>query len=197
MISAIAAMDRFGIIGNGKGLPWRSLPRDMARFKQLTFGKPVIMGRGTYDSMSAPLPERFNIVMSREIKASPFSRFVPVKSVYDAISEANDYHNHHYTNEAFIIGGGQIFEQTVELWDRIYLTVVGKNSSVTMRDAVRFPITFADRFHWECSEFCRHSADDRNRHDMTFITLDRMSRERVEMRPDRSIGFQRILELSS
>ena len=130
MIALIAAVADNGIIGAGGKLPWH-LPEDLKKFKELTTGKVVIMGRKTYESIIAmlgkPLPNRQNVVITRntEYKGPSFTKVseseVPqVQVFYDVHSalEANK------SNDIFIIGGGEIYKQALEVADTMYITHV-------------------------------------------------------------------------
>ena len=118
-ISAIVAASSNNVIGNNGGLPWR-LPEDLKRFKAITMGKPMIMGRATWDSIGRALPGRKNIVVTRR------KNFVAegcdvVATVDDAIAAAGE------VDEVMIIGGGQLYRQLLPRTDRIYLTRVHAN----------------------------------------------------------------------
>jgi dihydrofolate reductase len=115
IISLIAAMDRNRLIGCDNGLPWH-LPDDFKHFKAITMGKPVIMGRKTFESIGKPLPGRKNIVLSRTgFKASGI-KVVP--DIDQALTEAND------AEEVMIIGGANLYRQMIDRADRMYLTQV-------------------------------------------------------------------------
>ena len=120
-ISLVVAASENNAIGQNNALLWK-LPNDMKFFKNLTWGMPVIMGRKTFESMaSRPLPGRINIVISRNPDALPIMENVwPANSLENAISLA------HSTDslEAFIIGGGDIYKQSITIADRIYMTRV-------------------------------------------------------------------------
>ena len=118
-ISAIVAASTNNVIGKNGDLPWR-LPEDLQRFKAITMGKPMIMGRATWDSIGRALPGRQNIVVTRQ------ENFVAegcdvVATVDDAIAAAGD------VEEVMIIGGGQLYRQLLPRTDRIYLTRVHAN----------------------------------------------------------------------
>lgn len=115
-ISIIVAASTNNVIGKDGGLPWR-LPEDLKRFKEITMGKPVIMGRATWDSIGRALPGRQNIVMTRQ------SGFVAegcdvVATVEEALAVASN------AEEVMIIGGGDIYRQFLPRTDRIYFTRV-------------------------------------------------------------------------
>lgn len=105
------------VIGRANKLPWH-LPRDLKRFKDLTVGHPVIMGRKTYESVGMPLPKRENIVVSRQPGyAAPGVRVVATVDEALKLCEGK-------TDEAFIIGGGELWRASWDKIDRIYLTVI-------------------------------------------------------------------------
>ncbi|MFQ3344435.1 MAG: dihydrofolate reductase [Candidatus Poseidoniales archaeon] len=135
LIAMIVAMDETGAIGDGNTIPWK-LSDDMARFKQITEGhgnNAVIMGRKTWSSLPQtfrPLPDRLNIVMSRNSKwkeNGSESAIYPGRAIEIAHSEACE--------ECWIIGGSQIYELFIELVDEIHITRVhAKNSGI-----IKFP----------------------------------------------------------
>lgn len=119
MISIIAAISENNCIGKDGTLPWH-IPADLAHFKQHTTGKTVLMGRSTWESLPAavrPLPNRTNIVITRN-NAFPLppkvERYTDIKAAIQAHSSD--------TSELMIIGGASIYEQTIELVDRLYIT---------------------------------------------------------------------------
>jgi len=118
-ISAIVAASTNNVIGKNGGLPWR-LPEDLKRFKAITMGKPMIMGRATWDSIGRALPGRQNIVMTRQKNFIAEGCDV-VATVDDAITVAGG------AEEVMIIGGGQLYRQLLPRTDRIYLTRVHAN----------------------------------------------------------------------
>lgn len=125
MISLIVAMAQNHVIGVNNDLPWH-IPADLKRFKSLTVGKPVIMGRKTFESIFArlgkPLPDRPNIVISR----SGFQKD-GVESYSDLNTAIEKTKQKYPDQEIMIIGGAQIFEQSLPFADRLYLTVIEKN----------------------------------------------------------------------
>ncbi len=116
LLSAIVAMTRSGVIGQNNALPWR-LPKDLQYFKECTMGAPIIMGRKTFDSLKRPLPGRKNIVISRNPTAV-LAPAIGVSSLEAAIVEAKKAQ----VAEIFVIGGGQIFSESLPLLDRLYIT---------------------------------------------------------------------------
>lgn len=124
-ISAIAAMSKNRVIGRDNALPWH-IPEDFKYFKRTTFGKPVIMGRKTYESLGQPLPGRINIVISRnpdDIKGDVFA----VDTLEKAIERATAIALADSVDEIFIIGGGQIYTAALPQTDRLYLTVIDES----------------------------------------------------------------------
>ena len=123
-VSMIVAMGNTEnrVIGRDNGLIW-NLPGDLPRFKQLTLGHPVIMGRKTFDSIIAflgkPLPGRTSIVITRDASWS-HEGVVAAHSLEEALEQARTCD----TDEVFVIGGGQIYEQALPVTDRMYLTLV-------------------------------------------------------------------------
>lgn len=114
MIKIIAAISKNRVLGDDNKLIW-SLPNDLKRFKKLTTNNTVVMGRKTYESIGRPLPNRRNIVITRDENYHNDNIEV-VNSIKEALLLCN--------NDCFIIGGGQIYKQTLDLADKIYLTVV-------------------------------------------------------------------------
>lgn len=98
------------------------IPEDMRHFKELTTGHVVIMGRKTYETLGKPLPNRTNIVITRDLSYKAEGAIV-VHSLDDALGKAKE----HETNEVFIMGGGEIYEQAIGLADKLYLTLVHQN----------------------------------------------------------------------
>ncbi|MDO8730880.1 MAG: dihydrofolate reductase [Candidatus Omnitrophota bacterium] len=119
MISLIVAASRNGVIGANNKLPWH-LPADLKRFKQLTMGYPILMGRKTFESIGKPLPGRTNIVITRQ-KGFQCCGTTVVHSVEEALLICEN------EKETFVIGGAEIFQQALPLADRIYLTRIEKD----------------------------------------------------------------------
>lgn len=133
-ISIIAAMDEKRGIGKDNKIPWH-IKEDFKRFRTLTSGHPIVMGRKTWDSLPfKPLPNRLNIVVSR--KAGKLAQGASVViSLDDALTLAKQYESDKskqdttHIQEVFIIGGGQIFEQALPFADKLYLTIVESPSA--------------------------------------------------------------------
>ncbi len=128
-ISIIAALDEKRGIGRDNKLPWH-IPEDLKRFKELTMGHPVIMGRKTFESileyLKKPLPGRKNIVITRNPGTvySNRSRIGGEVAIVDSIEKALNKAKQTETDEIFIIGGAQIFDQAISITDNLYLTLV-------------------------------------------------------------------------
>ena len=125
-ISIIAAVAKNGIIGADNQLPWR-LSEDLKNFRRLTWGSPVIMGRKTFDSIGKPLPGRFNIVITRN-SSSSFPGCTTADSPAEAITIAKKNLGENDTGEIFIIGGAEIYRQTMSLADKMYLTEIEQSA---------------------------------------------------------------------
>ncbi|MEK4425303.1 type 3 dihydrofolate reductase [Solibacillus sp. FSL K6-1523] len=116
MISLIVAHDKNYVIGYENAMPWH-LPGDLKYFKDMTMGKPIIMGRKTFESIGRPLPGRRNIVISRNAQYAAEGIEV-VGSLDAALALVKD------VEEIMIIGGAQIFEQSMEIADKLYITEI-------------------------------------------------------------------------
>ncbi|HTT39574.1 MAG TPA: dihydrofolate reductase [Burkholderiales bacterium] len=115
-VSLIVAMDRNGVIGRQGKVPWR-LPADLKRFRTLTMGHHILMGRKTWESIGRPLPGRTNIVVTRNrAYSAPGATVAP--SLHAALELARD------DAETFVIGGGEIYREALPLADRVYMTRV-------------------------------------------------------------------------
>ena len=117
-VSLIAAVASNGVIGRRGALPWK-LPGDLARFKRLTMGHPVIMGRSTFQSMGRPLPGRTNIVLSRDAHLR-----IPGCTVVHGAAEALQAASGTGTDESFVIGGAEVYALFLPEAGRMYLTWV-------------------------------------------------------------------------
>nr|AIA18820.1 Dihydrofolate reductase [uncultured bacterium] len=120
-ISIFAALSENHVIGVKGGLPWH-IPDDFKRMKEVTMGHTIVMGRKTYESIGRVLPKRTNIIISRDPDYKVDGGIVRL-SLDEALTEAKK----HETDEIFIFGGGQIFEQAMPITDKLYLTIVHKN----------------------------------------------------------------------
>ena len=121
-VALIAAVANNGVIGSGNHIPWR-LPGDFAHFKRMTMGKPLIMGRKTFESIGRPLPGRTNIVVTRQEGYQPNGVIVH-STLETALEHAQQIAKSDRANEVMIGGGAEIYRQAMPLADRIYLTQV-------------------------------------------------------------------------
>jgi dihydrofolate reductase len=158
LVIAVAEND---VIGRGNQLPWH-LPADLRHFKSLTVGKPVLMGRKTYESIGKALPGRMNIVLSRSPAFSPRD-CVAVKTLHEARAAAGQ-------STLMVIGGAEIYRQCLTLASRIHLTLV--HAQIDDGDTV-----FAGwrGTEWDEASCERHEADEKNAYAYSFITLERIS----------------------
>ena len=121
-VAIIAAIAENGVIGDGNHIPWR-LPGDFAHFKRMTMGKPLIMGRKTFESIGRPLPGRTNIVVTRQEGYHPDGVIV-ISSLDEALERAQEIAQTDRANEVMIGGGAEIYRQALPFADRMYLTQV-------------------------------------------------------------------------
>ena len=122
VISHLVAMAKNRVIGVNNDLPW-ILPDDLNHFKKYTLNKPIVMGRKTFESIGKPLPQRINIVISRSL--SEIEGVNVFSEVEDGIAFANQYNEEHQLeDEVIIIGGAQIFNETLPIMNRLVLTQV-------------------------------------------------------------------------
>ena len=159
MISIIVAMDRNRLIGSNNGLPWR-LPADLKHFKATTLGKPIIMGRKTYESIGRPLPERQNIVVSRTagFVAPGCTTVTSADAALEAAGSAA---------EIIVIGGAQLYAQLLPRVRRIYLTQI----DAAFDGDAWFPKL--DEVQWHETAREDHAPDDRNPYAYSFVVLER------------------------
>jgi dihydrofolate reductase len=160
-LSLIAAMAENRVIGRDNQLPWR-LPADLQHFKRLTLGKPIVMGRKTWESLPGLLPERPHIVITSNPDYQANGCAV-VNSIDQALKAAGD------VEEIMIVGGAAFYEQMLPMADHLYLTIVH-----TEVDGDAFFPDY-DASQWQEREREAHHADERNPFDYTFLTLDRIS----------------------
>ncbi len=160
LISLIVAMAKNRVIGRGNQMPWH-LPADLRHFKSVTLGKPVIMGRKTFESIGRPLPGRRNVVISRNANWHA-DGVESVNSLDAALALVQD------ADEVMIIGGGQLYREALPLAQRLYLT------------HIELPVSDADtwfpdysQYQWQqCAEEL-HDPDEKNPYHYRFETLER------------------------
>jgi dihydrofolate reductase len=161
IISAIVATAHDGVIGKDNEIPWY-LPADFAYFKRMTLNHHIIMGRNCYESIGRPLPKRTNIVVTR----NPFfivSGCVVVHSVAEALKIAEE----NGEEEVFIIGGGEIYQQTMHLLNRLYITEV----DLYTEGSIFFPKI--NSTEWDLISEEKHLKDDKNEWDYTFKVYEK------------------------
>ena len=162
-ISIIAAVAQNGVIGRGGKLPWH-LPDDLRRFKRLTMGHTIVMGRRTWESIGRPLPGRRTIVVSQQPQYRVEAQGVEVAaSLDDALRNAKTADD----DEVFIVGGAELYRGALPRSDRLYLTRV----LATLEGDTYFPEI--DWRRWRLDESEMHDADDRNDHRVSFEIYER------------------------
>ncbi len=159
MLSIIAALSRNGVIGKDNQLPWR-LPADLKHFKAVTLGKPVIMGRKTFESIGKPLPGRANIVVSRDPQFRAAGIAV-AHSLDDALAQV------HAAPEIMLIGGAQLYAQTLPRAQRLYLTLIGTD----IDGDTHFPQY--DPTEWREMAREDHAPNENNPYPYSFVVLER------------------------
>ena len=159
VISLIAAMDRNGVIGKKQALPWY-LPADLRHFKKVTAGKPIIMGSTTFASISRALPERVNIVLTRDTDFVAEGCII-VHSVEEALRAAEGH------DEVMVIGGANVFAQFLPLARKMYLTMI----DAEIDGDVYFPEW--DSHEWRETNREEHDPDEKNLYHYTFLTYER------------------------
>jgi dihydrofolate reductase len=161
MTTIVVAMGEKNEIGADNQLLWH-LPKDLKHFKDLTSGHPIIMGRKTYESIGKALPNRTNIVISR--KKNWFEEgILIVGSIKEAVKFAKKI-----DENVFIIGGGNIYEQTMEIADKLEVTLV----KAELKADTFFPKI--DPKIWKLTEEIFHEKDDKNQYDFSFQTYEKI-----------------------
>ncbi|MCB9981397.1 MAG: dihydrofolate reductase [Rhodospirillales bacterium] len=189
-LSSIVAIAKNHVIGKDNGLIWH-LPEDLKHFKRTTLGKPILMGRKSYESLGKPLPGRPNIVVSRAFQNMPNDNPTPIykdmepdepeadrkinegpflyASLEDGIAAMKNMAREMGVDEVFITGGGQIYKETLPLTERLYLTVLNREYEGD---------TFFPEFDWNEWNIAaeeKHPADPANdRPAFTFYTLEKI-----------------------
>jgi len=161
IVSAIVATAKNNVIGINNDIPWY-LPEDLKYFKKKTLNHHIIMGRKSYESIGRPLPKRTNVIVTRD----PFyiaSNCLVTHSVEEALKLALDNNE----DEAFIIGGGEIYKLAMPFIDRLYLTTV----DLEVEGAVFFPEI--DESEWDLISEEAHEADEKNKMRYVFKVLER------------------------
>jgi dihydrofolate reductase len=159
-VSLIWAMAKNRVIGINNQLPWK-LPADMKWFRQNTLGKPIIMGRKTFESFGGkPLPDRKNLIVTQD-KHYHADNAIVCHSIEQALQQANNM------EEVMVIGGMSLYKQTLPIADRLYMTVVDAN----VEGDAWFPDF--DMNDWNQLESHHHTADEKNAFSCDFTVLQR------------------------
>lgn len=160
-ISCIVATAKNNVIGKDNQIPWY-LPADLKYFKKCTLDHHIIMGRNCFESIGRALPKRTNVIVTRDMFYT-VSNCMIAHSVGEALSIAED----NGEEEAFIIGGGQIYKQTIDLWDKLYLTEV----DLEVDGDVFFPEI--DLTEWKMIKKKDYNKDEKNSHNYSFQQFER------------------------
>ncbi len=151
-VSLIVAATRNQVIGRDNQMPWH-LPADLRHFKQRTLGKPIIMGRKTWESLGRPLPGRLNIVITQQA-ATAFDGAEVFSDLQAAIQRGQEWASEQGADEVMVIGGGQLYQQALCLTQRVYLTRI----DLELEGDTFFPVLDAQQ--WQLIEAQAHPAQD-------------------------------------
>lgn len=160
-LSIIVATDQHGLIGKDNDLPWR-LSADLRYFREITMGKPIIMGRLTHESIGRPLPGRKNIILTTD-EGYQAEGCTVCQTIDQAISECDG------AEEAMVMGGASLYEQFLARADKLYLTLV----DAELEGDTWFPEW--DKSQWHQLSRQDHSADEKNDYPYSFIVYRRVS----------------------
>jgi len=164
-LSIIVAVAENGVIGRGGQLPWH-LSADLQRFKRLTMGHAILMGRKTWESIGRPLPGRTSIVISRQNDfRSSYDEVLVASNLDEALAQARRLNIE--SDEAFIIGGARIYEMSLPRADRLFVTRI----HAQIEGEVYFPQI--DWNAWQQTDEQRHAADDKNEYPHTYEVWQR------------------------
>ncbi len=157
-VTLIVAHARNRVIGKDHAMVWH-LSADLKRFRRITTGRPVVMGRRTFETLARPLPERRNIVLSRD--------FAYVAAGCEVMHALDELHVLPGDEECMVIGGAEVYRQCLPLCRRIHLTLVQAEPD----GDVFFPEL--DKGEWQWEQVGEHSADEKNDYEMVFWELRR------------------------
>ena len=161
IISFVAAMGKNRVIGKDSDLPWgRSLPSDLKHFHDMTLGKPVIMGRKTHESIGKPLPDRTNIIITRD-QSYKAEGCIVVHTIDEALKAAGN------AEEVMVIGGSQIYKEFLPRANRMYLTFIDEE----FQGDTYFPEYNIEE--WKEISYKEHERDAENKYDFRFVVLER------------------------
>ncbi|TXS93944.1 dihydrofolate reductase [Parahaliea maris] len=164
-VGVIVAVASNGVLGRDNELPWH-LPKDLAYFKRTTLGKPIVMGRKTFESIGRPLPGRFNIVVSRNPDFAAAGTAV-VDSLEAGLSLARERAAEDGVGEVMVIGGAQLYAEALPQADRLYVTEV---HAEVEGDACLPPVDWSA---WRELSRDHHNACDSNPFDYSFVVFER------------------------
>lgn len=167
-LTLVVAVAQNGVIGADGDLAWR-ISDDLKWFKEITLGKPIVMGRKTFQSIGKALPGRDNIVVTRDMRFDADDVYI-ARSIDAAIKLASECADRTGADEICVIGGGEIYAQTIAQADRIYLTRV----AATVEGDTRFPAI--DSGCWRETLAGAAEKGPKNDHDCEFFILDRLCR---------------------
>jgi dihydrofolate reductase len=187
IVSFLAAMDRNLVIGDEKGIPWH-LPADLKRFRKLTIGKPIIMGRTTFEHIGRPLDKRLNIVLSRNPRYRPEGALV-AGSIEDALRLAGD------VTEVVVIGGGEVYRAALPFVNRLYLTFVEGDFAGTAHFPSEIPTPVG--FEWQETHRETHPADEKHKHPHYYAVVERIGAAGQEAEPFMVRSLWRKVRLSA
>lgn len=164
-LALIVAVADNGVIGRDNSLPWH-LPEDLRYFKRVTMGKPIVMGRKTFESIGQALPGRTNIVISRNRQFAPAGALLAA-SLEEALALAGQLADEQGVEEAVVIGGAQIYALALPRADRLYVTRV---HAAPEGDTLLPPVDWA---HWTETSCERNPASNGKPYDFSFVVYDR------------------------
>jgi len=154
----VVAMTSNHVIGQNGDMPWH-LPADLVHFKELTSGHAIIMGRRTWESIGKPLPNRLNIVVTRQEDYAAEDVTV-VHSLEDGIVAAG-------TQRIFLVGGGEMYKEALPIASKMHITRI----DALIDGDTKFPEI--DELIWQCKNMVNRSADEKNPYDLVFETWER------------------------
>lgn len=166
LVSQIAAMSKNRVIGRNNQLPWH-MPDDLAYFFRITRGRHIIMGRKNFEANGKALPNRLNIVVTRNPDYQ-----APGCLVFHSVEDALQYSLDSGEEEVFIVGGGSIYQATLDRTDRIYITLI----EAWIEGDVFFPVI--DLANWTLISEEKHTADQRNTFDYTYLIYERLNKNK-------------------
>jgi dihydrofolate reductase len=162
-VSFVVAMAQDRVIGRGGELPWR-LPRDLKHFRAITWGKPIVMGRKTHESLGRPLPGRTNIILTRRPGFE-----APGCVVVGSIGEALDHARATGGDELMVVGGGEVYRDFLPTCSKVHLTLVEGD----FQGDTFFPVDLLGSSDWRTVHEEVWEADEKNPHDSRYLVLKR------------------------